>query len=178
VQGRRAYELARAGETVALEPRRVHVERLECTRFDYPIVELKIACSSGTYVRSLVRDIGEDLGCGAVMTGLSRTAIGPFLLADALNVEQLNPQAVAEHLLPASAAVQELSALTAPDDQLEDIAHGRVVWATSPPARFTTDQEFALLNSTGELVGVAQLDPSGRLLRPHIVFIERNTANS
>ena len=175
VQGQRAYERARRGETVALEPRRVSVERLACVRFDYPVVELEIWCSSGTYVRSLVRDIGEDMGCGAVMTALNRNAIGPFGLSDALNLDQLNPQVVAERLLPSRVAVQGLPAITVPDDQLEEVVHGRPIPGQSPADVHAASQEFALLNSTGELVALAQLDASGRLLRPRIVLIEPTT---
>ena len=175
VRGRRAYEMARKGETVELQPRCVSVERLACAGFEYPVVQLEVVCSSGTYVRSLVRDIGEDLGCGAVMTGLVRTAVGPFGLADALNIDGLNPQAVAARLLPSLAAVQELSAVPVPDNQLEHIAHGRAIEASLSAEPLTPAEEVALLDSAGELVAVAQLDPSGRLLRPHIVLIERST---
>ena len=173
VAGRRAYELAREGKSVELEARRVQVDRLDCTRFDYPDAELHIRCSSGTYVRSLVRDIGDDLGCGAVMTGLDRTAIGPFRLADACNAEDLDPQTVLDRLLPPRTAVPELAAIAVPEEHLADVAHGRAFIASLPGGAHSTAREFALLDRTGELLAVAELDRSGRRLLPRVVLMDR-----
>ena len=68
VDGKRAYSLAREGKHVKLEPRPIVVHEIELIRYEFPILELRIVCGSGTYVRSLGRDLGESLGCGAVMT--------------------------------------------------------------------------------------------------------------
>ncbi len=89
VAGRRAYELARAGETPELAPRGVRINRLTITRYDYPELCLDVECSSGTYVRSLGRDLAERAGSAAVMSALVRTAIGPFTLAEAADPEAI-----------------------------------------------------------------------------------------
>ena len=87
VDGERAYKKARAGEKVELKSRKVHIRLLELTSADIPEISVKIICSKGTYIRSLVRDIGEALGSGAYMKSLRRTRIGEYTVKDALPIE-------------------------------------------------------------------------------------------
>jgi tRNA pseudouridine55 synthase len=77
-QGKRLYELAREGLEVEREPRRVTIHSLALSKMDLPTFELKVACSKGTYVRTLAEDIGEALGCGAHVAALRRTGVGPY----------------------------------------------------------------------------------------------------
>ena len=84
IDGQRAHELARQGKEFDMPTRQVHIESLEVTAFDYPHFDLKMTCGTGTYVRSLGRDIARSLGSDAVMTKLERTAIGPFELGSSL----------------------------------------------------------------------------------------------
>jgi tRNA pseudouridine55 synthase len=85
--GQRLYKLAREGKTVAIEPRPVTIYSLEILTVQLPELTIRLACSRGTYVRSLARDIGNDLGCGAHLKALQRTRIGPYTLAQSLTVE-------------------------------------------------------------------------------------------
>ena len=93
IDGRRAHELVRAGEEVELPARPVTVTRFSALAFrregGFLDVDVSVDCSSGTYIRSLARDLGEALGVGGHLTALRRTAVGPFLLSDALTLEQL-----------------------------------------------------------------------------------------
>lgn len=89
VKGRRAYELARAGEKTQLEPRTVEIYTLIIRRWEPPYLTLSIHCSKGTYIRSLARDIGEALGTGAVLEHLLRTHSGNFILSDAVTLEEI-----------------------------------------------------------------------------------------
>ena len=89
VGGRRAYSLARAGQAVELKPRSVSIHRLNVLGYEYPRLQLEIECSSGTYVRSLGRDLAEQLGTGAVMSALVRTAIGSFRVEDSIDVSEV-----------------------------------------------------------------------------------------
>jgi tRNA pseudouridine55 synthase len=89
VNGQRAYKLARKGQKVELEPRKVKVYSIQLTDYSYPEVKFTADVSSGTYIRSLVEDIGAKLGTGAYMSALRRTNVGPFNLEDALDIEQL-----------------------------------------------------------------------------------------
>jgi tRNA pseudouridine55 synthase len=83
VDGKRSYKLARQGEAKVLEPRKVLVESFEITRLDLPEVDFRVACSKGTYIRSLAHDLGKLLGCGAYLSALVRTRIGDFRIEDA-----------------------------------------------------------------------------------------------
>ncbi|MFC5623510.1 tRNA pseudouridine(55) synthase TruB [Algoriphagus winogradskyi] len=83
VDGKRVYESARKGKEVKMDPRPVSVSVFEITKFENPIVEFRIVCSKGTYIRSLARDLGEKLNVGAYMSSLCRTRIGNFKLSEA-----------------------------------------------------------------------------------------------
>jgi len=88
VEGKRVYELARKGQEVKLEPRKITIKEFEITGIDLPVVQFRVVCSTGTYIRSLANDFGQVLGCGAYLSGLCRTRIGEFLLSDAMTVEE------------------------------------------------------------------------------------------
>lgn len=92
VKGRKAYEEARAGKTVQLEARKVVIRRLTAVWYNYPILTLDAAVGSGTYIRSLARDIGEALGVGAVLSALRREAIGEYRLRNAVDFTSLSSQ--------------------------------------------------------------------------------------
>lgn len=85
--GKRAYEFARKGQDVDLKPRQITVSEFS-TSLDYPRVKFKIVCSTGTYIRSLAHDLGQQLGCGAYLNSLCRTRIGEFELKDAMTLEK------------------------------------------------------------------------------------------
>lgn len=88
VQGKRVYELAREGKEVKLEPRKVTIKEFEITRIDLPEVDFRIVCSTGTYIRSIAHDFGQELKVGAYLSSLCRTRIGEFYLKDAMSLEE------------------------------------------------------------------------------------------
>ena len=92
VKGKRVYKMARRGEAVELQPRKVHIGEFAITRCEIPELDFKVNCSKGTYIRSLVRDLGKSLGVGAHLTALQRTAIGSHKLEDAFTIEGLIDQ--------------------------------------------------------------------------------------
>ena len=87
--GQPLYKLARAGEVVEREARSVTISRLEVEAFEPPLATLEVACSKGTYIRTLVEDLGQVLGCGAHVAQLRRTQAGPFVLAQAVSLDTL-----------------------------------------------------------------------------------------
>lgn len=87
VGGQRAYKLARKGEEIDMPSRKVQIDSFEILSYKYPLVKLKADVSSGTYIRSLAREIGQQLGTGAYCTQIIRTKIGEFNLEDATNIE-------------------------------------------------------------------------------------------
>lgn len=86
--GKRAYEYARAGKEIKLEPRHIHISELEITKIDLPEVHFRVACSTGTYIRSLAHDYGQALGCGAYLQELRRTQIGEYHADNALSPKE------------------------------------------------------------------------------------------
>ena len=89
VNGRRLYELARAGREVERQPRPVKLYEIQVLEMHLPVVKLRVACSKGTYIRTLCADIGERLGCGGTMKSLVRTRVGSFCVEDAVTLSQL-----------------------------------------------------------------------------------------
>lgn len=84
--GTRAYEFARKGIMVEMDPVPVRINEIEIQYFENPFVTIRVNCSKGTYIRSLVRDIGNDLGCGAYLCELRRTSIGDYQIKDAMTI--------------------------------------------------------------------------------------------
>jgi tRNA pseudouridine55 synthase len=172
VDGRRAYERARAGEEVTLEARPVHVARFDvlATRREGATVDLDVVvdCSSGTYVRALARDLGRALGVGGHLTALRRTRVGPFTLAharglDALAAEAEGERGRAELSLDLDAAVDTAFPRRDVDAAgADDLAHGRPLAATG--AAGTT----AVFGPDGHVVGLVA-DERGRA-RPVLVL--------
>lgn len=89
-KGKKLYELARFGKTVAREPRKIRISEIEILDFKFPEVIFKVKCSKGTYVRTLCEDIGRSLGVPSHMSGLVRSASGDFLLENSKNMEDAN----------------------------------------------------------------------------------------
>ncbi len=88
VQGKRAYEMARNNQAFVLEPKRVHIKSFAITNIQLPLVDFRVECSKGTYIRALARDFGETLGCGAYLASLCRESIGKISLSEALSIQQ------------------------------------------------------------------------------------------
>ncbi len=152
VNGRRAYELARKGKQVELEPRPIEVHRLELVELDYPQLTLNIECGSGTYVRSLGRDIGRRLDSGAVMTDLQRTAVGPFRVQSGVTMEEAESRPIEELLLPAQSGLDSL-----PQIEIDQLACDGFQVGTPAPV------DSAFCQRLGDNLGAA-LDPAGRLI--------------
>jgi tRNA pseudouridine55 synthase len=160
VTGRRAYVLARRGEEVHLEPRRVRIDEIKLLRFAYPHAELEVRCGKGTYIRSLARDLGERLGCGACIEGLRRTRVGPFDVAEAVDLSADTPTA-RSRLLPLAEGVTGLPRVTLSAADVARLRQGQGV-----QAQVEIEGEAAAFNETGQLVAIVAPDVSGKLWRP------------
>lgn len=98
INGQRAYKLARKGEEVEIKPRPVHIDSIELTSYEYPFVRFTAHVSSGTYIRSLVEDLGKVLETGAYMSDLRRTKVGKFDIKDAITMADLTPEKIHQAL--------------------------------------------------------------------------------
>lgn len=92
VQGKEAYKRIRKGEEFEMEPRSVEIKEIEVVNYEYPILEIRVSCGTGTYIRSLARDIGEKLKTGAYLFQLIRTRVGEFSLENVMKIEEINLQ--------------------------------------------------------------------------------------
>jgi len=170
IDGRRAYDLARAGLPVELAPRPVRVDRIEVLSYSWPRLELEIDCGSGTYIRSIARDVGEALGCGALMETLARTRIGRFTRESAVAPDQLNRENLAGHLRPALEAVAELPRITLDAPLLADVRQGKALAASRLFDATVPAGEIALVAESGRLVALAEGDPRRGLVQPRKVL--------
>jgi len=167
IAGRRAYELARKGEAVVLQPRPVVIYQLSIVNYDYPLLELEIECSSGTYVRSLGRDLAIQLGTGAVMSALVRSAIGGFRLANAIDVSQISRENIGEYLMSPQTAVDRMPIVPlAPAEQVQ-LSRGQPIARDDLPSDTT---EYAALNDCGNLTAILHLRADG-LFWPLLNFL-------
>jgi tRNA pseudouridine55 synthase len=132
--GVRLHELARAGAEVARAPRAVRIDRFDLTSVALPRARFAVACSKGTYVRSLVADLGERLGCGAHLTALRRTRSGAFAIEQAIALAEIDPARAGAALIDLTAATADLpGARLAPAAALA-VTHGKSLqWQTISP---------------------------------------------
>jgi tRNA pseudouridine55 synthase len=163
VAGRRAYDLARRGREVELPARPVEIRSIDVVDYRYPELILDISCGSGTYIRSLGRDLAESLGTAAVMSGLCRTAIGDFRLDAAIDPHDLRPEDWEEQVRPATQAVARLPRLVLSAADVKQLQCGQRVTIRPEPSFSAINTELAAVNSTGELVGIVIADASGLL---------------
>jgi tRNA pseudouridine55 synthase len=162
IEGKRAYKLARKGQAVELAPRPITVHWLEVVEYEYPRLTLDLQCSSGTYVRSLGRDLAESLGTAAVMSKLERTAIGKFTVEDAIDVKTLDRENLADYLLPPLRAVDRLPTVRLSESQLKSISQGLFIdWPVTVPE--PPRAEFAALDDCGNLAAIVYRRSDGRL---------------
>jgi tRNA pseudouridine55 synthase len=172
------YRLARKGQEVEREPRKVTIHRIAMTRFETPDVGVEVACSPGTYVRVLAADLGEKLGCGAHLAGLRRTANGPFAIADCLTPAQCDELAAKGELdariLP-PAQILPLPQIALTGIQARRVANGGALAAADARGPFERGPQpvpgakFAAIAPTGELLAVMELRPD-RKFHPLRVF--------
>jgi tRNA pseudouridine55 synthase len=155
VQGRKAYEMARKGEEVELEPRTITVHHLEVLEWTPPEVVIDVHCSSGTYVRSLANDLGQKLGCGAYLVGLRRTKSGKFTLRDAVPLRKLQEAFTAgnwyQYLIPAAEALGDWYAIELSPDEVEAVRHGHRVKAKPEDV---LQEKVRGVSTQGELVAL------------------------
>ncbi|MEX0754229.1 MAG: tRNA pseudouridine(55) synthase TruB [Actinomycetota bacterium] len=156
VGGRKLYEAARAGERLEADARPIHVERFAVTRFEAPDIDFRVTCSSGTYVRVLLADVGDRLGCGAHLTRLVRTRIGPFAIEDATPPD--DPGAP----LPMDRAVAHLPHLDLHPEEAIAASHGRILG----PAGIAGP--YGVFAPGGRLIGI--YTDEGTKARPEVII--------
>lgn len=163
IAGVKAYKSARSGKEIDMPSRKIFIHDIEILEFDFPLLKLKVHCSSGTYIRSLVHDLGNLTGCGAVVTKLKRTKIADFDLKQALKLEDIN----LESLIPARNFLKNLPNIDLTEEQYQILAKGNFIdnkifadWKKN----FSADLPIlAFFNE--KTVGIIELTDEGRKLK-------------
>ena len=163
VQGVRSSDRARRGEAVTPGPRLITIRELELTDFALPEFGLRMIVSRGTYVRSLVRDLGERLGCGATTQALTRTRIGSFRIEDALPEESLERNVIAERLVGVEAALSFLPLAVVGPAALKLLRDGRPLsddaFLTPAPARLAARSSLLCVrDEAGQILVLAEFE--------------------
>ena len=169
--GQKAYDLARRGEAVELEPRSITIYQLQITDWSLPECSLAVTCSAGTYIRSLAHDLGQALGCGAHLTALRRTASGHFRIDEAVALDDLQSSFARKDwerfLLPMDAAVRDWPEMRLAEPDARRIYNGQTVAMLA-----RAGEGFArAYNPAGEFFAVLRADPREGVWRPHKVLL-------
>lgn len=164
IDGKRAYELARAGEEVEIPPRPVHIERLVLKSCALPDARLLTRCSSGTYVRSLARDIGVELRSCAFTTSIRRTQVGDFSLDEATPLADISEENIADILLSPAQMMRAMPRFIGSEADCRALGYGQRIDADL--GELALGAHVAVLNQLSELVAVCKVEatePTSRL---------------
>jgi tRNA pseudouridine55 synthase len=148
VAGVRTYHRARRGEVVEMQPRRIRIDSIELVHFEPPHFTISVDCGKGTYIRSLISDLGNDVACGAHLTGLRRTRTGKLTIAQAVTLDDLD----LSKLIPLE-QIADLPKIAISDELIVRVRNGiqmPVAVFGEPPTG-----EFQLMSHAGQLVAVA-----------------------
>ena len=170
--GQPLYKLARAGEVVEREARSVTIARLDLLALDDAQMRLSVACSKGTYIRTLVEDLGQLLGCGAHVAELRRTQAGPFSLAQTVTLDELEKahaeggsEALDRFLLPADSGLEHWPLL-----QFSE--HSSYYWLHGQPVRAPEAPKFGMVrvqDHTGRFIGIGEVSEDGRIAPKRLI---------
>ena len=180
--GRRLYDLARSGQVVERQARKVTIHRIEVLDISLPVVKIKVLCSKGTYIRSLCDDIGRDLGCGGCMQSLVRSAVGPFNLDNAVSLDEIRhlrdegrEDKLMDYLMSIDTVFEKLPALTITDEAEKKLQNGNKLsyedFTEGAEALSESDKkEFRIYHSDKSFAAVYESDLAQRILSPVKMF--------
>ena len=169
VNGKKLYELARAGIEIEREARSIVIYDIEITEIEIPYVKFVVKCSKGTYIRSLCYDIGELLKCGGMMWNLQRTATGQFHIEDAINIQDLNEENINGHIMPIESIFQNNTKITIEDRFVKFLLNGVVVKDKALACKFECESIYSIYNNDNDFIGIADKSNDGvRLIKSFI----------
>ncbi len=170
VDGKPMYEYARAGQEVERKPRQVKIHAIERLAFNEDVVQIKVTCSKGTYIRTLAEDIGHALGCGAHLLGLRRTATAGYGLEQAITIEALEAMDLAERdasLLPVDSAIADLPRVELGADAAYFLMQGQAVWVAGK----VPQGDLRLYDDAGSFLGLGYRLDSGKIAPKRLLVL-------
>lgn len=168
IQGKKLYELARAGITVERKSRTVTIHEITLLKVNTTSILFDVTCSKGTYIRSLCTDIGEKINCPVVMSFLVRTRVGSFTANQASTLEEIG-EAPANALLPVDTALEYMPKVILSEEIAQAFRHGQNV---KKPINFICDQNLIrIYDHEEQLIGIGQLNDPGTLIVPVKVLV-------
>lgn len=177
VDGKKLYELARQGKEVERKPRPVTIYEIEILNISLPRVTMRVACSKGTYIRTLCHDIGEKLGCGGAMVSLQRTRAGQFRMDTAITLSALeklrDEDKIAEVLIPVDEMFAELAAVHVQEEAVKLLENGNLFSIRYVMERrmYGDGEEVRVYNSTGRFFGIYSFEGKSRQFKPKKMFL-------
>lgn len=162
VNGKKLYDYARAGQEVEIKPRNVFISKIELVGFNEEKQEAKVivACSKGTYIRSIAYDLGQNLGCGAYLSALERTKAGRFSIENTVNLDDLSEKdLVCKHL------INPLDVLSYPTQELSDSDRQRVSHGMSITNRGFNDLDIVFLLKSGKIYAIGKVEQDKVLVK-------------
>ncbi|MCM1048169.1 MAG: tRNA pseudouridine(55) synthase TruB [Clostridiales bacterium] len=177
INGKKLYELARKGQEVERKARHIRIEEIEIIIIQMPVVQIRVVCSAGTYIRTLCDDIGKKLGCGAAMKSLKRTRVGSFLIKDAITLDEIKELVqsggINEHIIPVDAMFEELkriNVLEAFDKQLQNGNRLKADMIHCSPM-FDNDERVRIYSAQGVFYGIYRYEQKTEEFCPVKMFM-------
>lgn len=177
VDGRKLYELARAGREVERKPRRVCIEEIEILRMALPLVTMRVVCSKGTYIRTLCHDIGGRLPCGGAMEALTRSRVGSFCIEDALTLAELerlrDEDKIADVIVPPDRIFASCRAVTVNEQGRHMAQNGNRLGEAQLAGRmhFADREQVRIYDGSGRFYGIYGYEQAAQSLRPVKMFL-------
>lgn len=162
VNGKKLYDYARAGQEVEIKPRVVNISKIKLVDFNEETQEAKIivACSKGTYIRSIAYDLGKILGCGAYLTALERTKAGNFSVENSINLDDFSEKSiVCKHL------INPLDVMNYPTHELSDSDKDRVLHGMAITNRGFNDSDIVILAKSGKIYAIGMVEQDKVLVK-------------
>lgn len=176
VDGKKLYELARAGKEVERKARPVKILDIAVEEIDLPRVTMTVSCTKGTYIRTLCYDIGRKLGCGGCMESLLRTRVGQFELKDSLKLSEIealrDSGEILDRILAVDAVFSEYPALIMREEFDKLVHNGNPFYRNQADGTYRMDEGWArVYDSRGEFIGIYAPDREKNVLKPQKVFL-------
>jgi len=161
VNGKKLYELAREGIEIEREARSITIHDIKVLEINLPYVKMEVNCSKGTYIRSLCYDIGEKLGCGAMMSALERTATGKFTKENSINIESLNKENIYDYIIPIENAFLNYPKVVANIKFKTLLLNGVILKDKSFTSNILKDEIYRVYDEENNLVGIGRKNDVG-----------------